>query len=338
MKHLWLAFCALFLCFSCAKDAPRTGWKYAQLLPHSTEAADCEKLSYTVGETTLYDSENSPIDYKILSAGSVHAALLYELGAADLVVGVCDAGYVVDSTLRRALLDGRLADFGNMLSPDRERMVEAGVNLILAPQVEGVDLGQLSSLGIPFVACADYMEATPLGRAEWMRYYGRLVGHGAQADSLFQSVEESYLNLCREGKARRKHPLRLLTDLPQGGTWLQPAGGSYLAALYADAGLLQCCRTGRGAGSVALSVEQVVAQAADADVWLIKYASPHDLTYTELLRQCPVAERIKAYRERKVWGCNTLCTPYYEQVPFHPDRLLDNLIHYAGHYFVPLGK
>lgn len=313
MKRLLVPLFALFALISCAPEAAHTPWRYAALAPDSL-----------------------PGPYRrVVAAETVHAALIRELGAEECIVGVCDAAYVADSALRALLSSGRMADFGSCLAPDVERIAAARPDAVLLSAVEGADRGAFAALQVPVVGLSDHMEAHPLARAEWARVIGRLVGRAAQADTLFSQVEARYDSLCRIARTLPAHP-RLLTDLPQGGAWYVPGGESYLARLYRDAGFLLPCSSGSRAGSVPLSVEQVVASAADADLWLIKYAAPADLTYAELLRQCPFAPRIKAFRERRVLGCNTLRCPYYEQTPFHPDLLLQDLLQGSRRYFQPL--
>ena len=313
MKRLILALFALSTLVSCAPDALHATWKYATLAPDSV-----------------------PGPYRrVLAAETLHAALIRELGAADCLVGVCDAGYVADSALHALLDSGCIAAFGSCFAPDCERLAAARPDALLLSDVQGADRTVFERLGKPIVPLVDYLEPHPLGRAEWARVIGRIVGRGEQADSLFAQVEARYDSLCRIASRRPDRPL-LLSDLPQGGTWYLPAADSYLAHLYRDAGFSLPWSDAKGAGSVPLSVEQVLASAAQADVWLIKYAAPADLTYEELLRQCPVAARIKAFRERRVMGCNTLRCPYYEHTPFHPDRLLQDLLQGSCIYYKPL--
>lgn len=311
MKQLCLPLLAILLCVGCATTPRESHWQYATLAPDLDEAA-------------------TPRYHSILCGSTVHAALLLELGARTSVAGLCDGQYAVDSTLRQAALP----DFGSSLSPDGERILASGVDALWISPVEGIDQSGFNQLGVPIVACSDYLEPTPLARAEWMRYYGRLVGEAERADSLFQAVEAAYLAACDESHT----PMQVLTDLPTAGKWYIPGSQSYLTRLYSDAGYtLPCSEAAADAtGSVCLSIEQVLAHAAEAEVWFIKYAAPEDLTYEQLARTYPFVEQIRAFREHRIYGCNTLHVPYYEQVPFHPERLLADLTRHTHHYFSPL--
>lgn len=275
---------------------------------------------------------------------SIHAALLYELGCQSQVVGLCDVPYVQHPALLRAVEAGRLADMGSAIRPEAERLAAARPDALLVSSMENRGYGPLQQLGIPIIECEDYMERSALGRAEWMRFFGLLFGCEARADSLFRAVSSRYdsLHTLAAGAARRP---TLLCDLKQGNTWYVPGGASYLGRLYADAGADYLFADQAVSGSAALSPEAVFARSREADVWLVKYGAKSDLTYEQLGADDPLYRQLKPWRECRVFGCNTYKTPFYEEVPFHPDLLLRDLIHvfhpellpgYRPRYFFPL--
>ena len=148
----------------------------------------------------------TPLERAVLFS-SVHAALLADLRALNAAGGVCDAAYVLHDTLRRCLADGRLADMGSSVQPDMERLARLRPDALWVSPFENAGYGALETLGVPIIECADYMETSALGRAEWMKFYGMLVGREAEADSLFAEVERSYRELA-ELAARRGHPVK----------------------------------------------------------------------------------------------------------------------------------
>ena len=292
---------------------------------------------------------------RLVCGSSVQASLIVRLGAADRLLGVLDKDYIVDSTLLRL----PLRDYGSITSPRLEQLAADRPGALLLSPVEGQSYGPLASLGIPIIDCRDYLEPTPLSQAAWMKFYGRLVGQAERADSLYEEVEKHYNALkitltAQEGSLPRtpeegdqraatsQLPPRgdggglLLVDLPMNGEWRVPCGGSYLGTLYRDAGLRYAFADIDGTGSTPLSIEKVVAEAAEADVWFIKYYAPDDWTYARLLGEYPFCERIKAFREHHVYGCNTAHVPYYEQAPFAPDLLLEDFAGRSQHFFTPL--
>ena len=257
---------------------------------------------------------------RVLPQSTVHAALLLRLGAADCLAGICDARFVVSPRLQRA----QLTDFGSGAAPDVERMKAAGVDAWWYAPFDGEHPSAVAQVGIPTVCCADYMETTPLGRAEWMRFYGRLVGRGAMADSLFEEEERAYRAMCERqttanDSARRP---RVMVDLAEHGTWYVPGGRSYVARVIADAGGRYVGADNAQAGSVPMDPERMLKRCADADLWVVKYGAPQELTYATLRQEHPLNAQFRPFREHRVWECNTLRRAYYEETPFAPSLLL----------------
>ena len=114
----------------------------------------------------------------------------------DAIIGVCEAEYIANPRIRESLAAGCITDIGSAMTPDRERIIGLNPDIILlSPYENASTYGNLESLGIPIIQCADYMETSALGRAEWMRFYGRLFGKGREADSLFTAIESRYYTL-----------------------------------------------------------------------------------------------------------------------------------------------
>lgn len=262
---------------------------------------------------------------------SVHAALLNDLGALSSVAGMCDLKYYSSSAVKEAYLAGGIADCGDSMMPDIERIISLHLDaVLLSPFENSGGYGQIEKLGIPLIECADYMERTPLGRAEWMRFFGRLFGRAAQADSLFAEVEQQYERLKAVGAKlhREKQELpSVMCDLITGSTWYTPGGQSSIARLYADAGARYIFADDTHTGSLTCSFEQIYQRGRDADYWLIRYNQPDtEKTYPELLTESSLYKGFKPFTEKRIYACNTAHVAYYEEVPFHPDRLLEDFI------------
>ena len=127
-------------------------------------------------------------------ATAVACGLIAELGCADAIAGVCEQEYIHPPDVQQGLRSGRVADFGNGMNPDIERiMATAPDALLLTPFEHSGGYGRAERLGIPIIECAEYMETSALGRAEWMRFYALLFGAEARGDSIFAAVERHYL-------------------------------------------------------------------------------------------------------------------------------------------------
>ena len=127
---------------------------------------------------------------------AVHCGLLDELGVSAAIAGVCEKEYLDLPAVTEGLAAGRIADFGNGMNPNIERIMDVAPDvLLLTPFEHSGGYGRVERLGIPIVECAEYMEVSPLARAEWIRFYGELFGQADTADSIFSAVEASYLAL-----------------------------------------------------------------------------------------------------------------------------------------------
>lgn len=261
---------------------------------------------------------------RIIVYTSVHAGALDELGAIQSVGGVADAQYFKIPYIKEGLASGKVADVGGSSEPSAEKIMAARPMAVMASVYEGADLAVLERLGIPFLKMADNMERTPLGRAEWIRFIGRLVGKGAEADSIFRNVEHEYTSLSQRVKGVTKRPTVLTENIYQ-GVWYLPGGASYQARIIADAGGHYLWEDDKSAGSLNLSFEQVAAKASDADVWMLKVYGT-ELTRETLLGMDRRYGYFKAVDRGGVWWSDTSVSQLYEEFPFHPEMLLKDYI------------
>ncbi len=262
---------------------------------------------------------------RVVAFSGIHATLLSDLDCLDAVAAVCDTAYIVSPSLRAALHSGKIADAGNSAHPDVERLLMLKSEALLVSPMEGAAYENLEKAGIPLVMCTDYMETSPLGRAEWMKFLGLLFGREDEADSLFNTVVLSYDSVKTVAGEAEKRP-SLMCDLRQGAAWYVPGGNSYLGCLYADAGADYLFADYEENGSVSLTFEGVLQRAAQADLWFVKYAATTPLTYEGIASDYSPYTRFAPWKNRRIYGCNTLNTPFYEEVPFHPDRLLRDVV------------
>ena len=206
-----------------------------------------------------------------------------------------------------------------------EKIIDLSPDIILlSPFENSGGYGRLDHIGVPIIECADYMEVSPLARAEWIEFYGMLFGAEEQADSIFNDVETRYKALAEEAKGLDSHPT-VMVDFPSGNTWYVPGGKSTIGRMIADAGGRYCFADDDNSGSVALSLEKVVSQCENADLWLFRYGG-EEKTLAGIANDYKVFSHLKAFADGNVYGCSTERTTFYESTPFHPDHLLEDFI------------
>jgi len=282
---------------------------------------------------SIFNFQFSIIKTPVRHAGvatAVHCGLLDELGVGSAIAGVCEKEYIDLPVVNEGLAAGRIADFGNGMNPNIERIMDVAPDiLLLTPFEHSGGYGRVERLGIPIIECAEYMEVSPLARAEWIRFYGELFGVSERADSIFHEVESNYLALKEKTHSKAspvKAGVSLLTEMLYGGQWFVPCGQSTMGMMFADAGANYLFANRKGSGSIALSFETVLDEAQNADVWLVKFNSQQPLTYSSLATDYQPYTRFRAYQQRHIYACDLAHNHFYEETPFHPDRLLRDLI------------
>lgn len=273
---------------------------------------------------------------------TVHNSLISELGAMDAIGGICNSKYVNGKELKARLASGKIVDCGVSLSPDLEKIIKLNPQVIMLSPFENNDkYAKVGELGISIIECADYMETSALGRAEWVRFYGLLLGKEDVADKMFADTESNYLKLKEMAAGLATKP-KVIIDQRYGQVWNVPGGVSAMGRLIEDAGGINPFASYKQSGSVPLAPEKVLAEAHDADIWFVRYNQEKEKTMKELGNDAPVNSQFKAYKEGRVYGCNTRYVDFYEETPFHPDRLLEDMIsamhpelsnHTTHHYY-----
>lgn len=254
---------------------------------------------------------------------SVYSGAVSELGALDAIAGVADGQYFSDPVMKRLIASGRIADVGSGMSPSAEKIVDLDADAVIVSPTQTQDLSNVSRIGIPVVKFYDYMESTPLGRAEWIKLIGYLYGAYPKADSIYDAVSSSYRDLADRAAGLSPRP-GVITEMPYSGVWNMPAGESYMARMLADAGADYVWASTEGTGSLNLDAAAVLDKGADADFWIIRSFGP--LTLSAMAADLPVSRHIKAWQTGGVFVSDTSVKPLFDEFPFHPDRLLSDYI------------
>mgnify|MGYP004649293627 FL=1 len=262
---------------------------------------------------------------KVVVYTSVHASIIDQLQESQQIVGVCEPRYIAAPSVKAGLQSGQIVDLGEATAPNVEKMIEIGAEVVIASPFQNSSYGPVEKIGIPIVEAADYMEPLPLGRTEWIRFYGLLFQKEALADSIFRATEQRYLDLKALTAACHERPT-VLAEKRYGSSWFVPAGNSYMAHLFADAGADYLFKDLSGSGSTPLAFETVFEKAVHADFWLIKYNRSDEMDYAELKAEYAPYENFDAFKNHRIYSCNTGRVPYYEEFPLHPDYLLKDLV------------
>ena len=283
----------------------------------------------STGARCTTDTVRTPVESNLVFTAP-HCQLLTELGCQNAITGVCDKDYInIPDIKSRAQADAKVAhpimDCGSSMQPDIERIIALHPeDLLISPFENSGGYGKLDKLRIPVIETADYMETSPLGRAEWIKLYGLLLG-SSKADSLFSAIEKEYLQLKAEA-AKLPLGLSILTERKTGNVWYVPGGKSTMGILLRDAHARYIFADDTHSGSLSMSPEQIIAKGNQVDVWAFKYFGGNALTKQDLLAEYQGYQALKAFQTGTVYETDTSCEPYFELTSFHPEILLREFI------------
>lgn len=250
---------------------------------------------------------------------AVHTSAINDLGMLSAVKGVADGAYYLpDDTVTSLLKDGKMADVGSSISPSVEKLIDLEPDALLMSPYAGNDASNVNRMDVPVIYMADYLEPTPRARTEWIILLGELYGCREHALEMYEHTMNSY-NYVKDIASRSEIKPKVIVDKPMSGTWYVPGGDSYLAKMIEDAGAYYPWSDNSSEGSIALDVAAVLDRGADADIWLIRDVK--DYNERDLSAELPRAESFRAFPSA-TYMCNTVMTPYYNLIAFHPDEVL----------------
>ena len=190
-------------------------------------------------EVTLYTVIDTLAPAKrIVAMSSSHAAMLDAIGCADRIVGLSGCKYIYNATLCKAIAEGKIGEVGYDSAFDFEKIRSLNPDIILIYGVAGETksmTSKLDELSIPYIYIGDYLEADPLGKAEWVVALATLCGEEERGAEFFAEVEERY-NTVREECKSLTHKPRVMLNTPYRDTWFMPPHNSYMVRLIEDAG------------------------------------------------------------------------------------------------------
>ena len=286
------------------------------------------------------DTVRTPVTSSVVFMGP-HCQLMYELGCKNAISGVCDMNYINIPDIKK-----RVVDCGSSMQPDIERIISLKPEaLLVSPFENSGGYGKLDKLHIPIIEAADYMESSPLGRAEWMKFYGMLFGEKvddekpspspaereryvsceSRADSLFARIEKEYLSLKAQA-AEMPKGLSILTERKTGNVWYVPGGQSTIGILLKDANARYIFEDDQHSGSLPMSPEQILAKGKQVDVWAFKYFGGAPLSQVQLLQEYDGYKALAAFNRGNIYQVDTSTVPYFELTSFHPELLLREFI------------
>ncbi len=319
--------------------------KYAQYFDYK-EIKGVQKLIFKIPyqgaqksfEHTIVHSKKKQHDNKVISVpvkkliatSTTHIPMIELLNAETTLIGFSNTKYISSKKTRVRIDNKKIKEVGKEGTINTEIILDLQPELIVGFAVNAIpkEYTTIENAGIPVLLNADWLEETPLGRAEWIKLFGVLFDKTEKADSIFNRIEESYLTAKKIAKSIQKQPTVLSGAIMSKGIWNLPAGESFVASFLKDANLDYLWKDTKGKGSLSLSFESVFEKAQNADFWI---APGYFSSKEQMLKNNPHYATFKAFKNGNIYTPVTKKGAtggvlYYELATVRPDLVLKDLI------------
>jgi iron complex transport system substrate-binding protein len=265
---------------------------------------------------------------RIICMSSSYVAMLSTIGKQETIAGVSGINFISDKYV--VANSDKIGDVGYDNNINYEMVVALNPDLVLLYGVMGASgmESKLRELGIPYLYLGEYVESSPLGKAEWMVAVGEITGARDKAVEIFSTISERYTALATEVSLAAKERKQVMLNTPYRDSWFIPSEQNYIARIIRDAGGEPFTIAGTGNSSQPIDIEQAYIWASEADVWLNVGACN---SLEELIRQNPKFADVKAVREKRVYNNNARQTTqggsdFWESGVVRPDVILQDLV------------
>lgn len=285
------------------------------------------------GEEVQISEENDgiitvPIQ-SIVVTSTTHIPSLELLEETNSLVGFPNLNYISSAATRARIDQGAIAELGINEDLNTEVLIDLKPDALVTFAVEGGNqtVTNIQQVGIPVLYNSDWTENHPLGKAEWIKFFGLLFDKFEEASEVFSAIETDYLAAKTLASNTTTSPT-VLSGAMYRDIWYLPQGDSWAAQFIKDAGGNYLWQDSKGSGSLSLNIESVLEKGQQADFWI----GPGQFSsYNQLAEANAAYEQFKAFQEQTVFTFTakkgaTGGVIYYELAPNRPDLVLKDMI------------
>ncbi|MGB0886916.1 MAG: ABC transporter substrate-binding protein [Vicingaceae bacterium] len=199
-----------------------------------------------------------------------HVAFLEKLGLENSIIALSGCDYVASSKIKKRIKNGAISEIGVDQNINYEMLVEKLPNFVMGYGIDASSntyINKLKTLQIDVVLNAEYMELTPLGKAEWIKFVAAFYDEDVKANKIFNQIENEYLELLKITKNVTKNPT-VFTGMPWNGAWYVPGAKSFQSQFFKDAGAQYLWLDNDEQASIVKDKEVIINDAFNADFWL----------------------------------------------------------------------
>lgn len=267
---------------------------------------------------------------RVITLSTTHVAMIDQLGEQESIQGVSGSGFIFNTKIRKRIEAGEVRDVGYDQGLSYESIVDLKPDVLFMYGVEGSVMAsaqKLAELNVPVVFCGDYLEAHPLGKAEWIRFFALFYKREMEADRFFDRIDSLYHAHKAVAGTVLDKPL-VLTGLPWKDTWYIAGGNSFASRLIEDAGGSYLWADHPSDQAIPMDLESVYSRAVNAEVWI----NPGAASSLDNLRNFDERfKKLKVVQSGRIYNNNARINTsggndYWESGSVRPDQVLHDLI------------
>lgn len=289
-----------------------------------------EEMAFTTLPSDAYDAIiGVPIE-KVVVTSTTHIPVLEMLGVERTLAAFPNTEFISSQKTRKLIENGQVKELGKNETINTEVLLDIQPEVVVGFSIDNRNKAYetIRKSNIPVVYNGDWTEQTPLGKAEWIKFFAPFFKKEKEADSIFSSIEKEYKNAKNRVQSVSGKPT-VLAGAMYKDVWYLPAGDSWAAQFLKDAGATYLWADTEGTGSLSLNFENVLEKGQNADFWI---GPSQFVSYEEIEDANKHYMNFKAFKDRKVFTFSLTRGPtggilYYELAPNRPDMVLKDLIH-----------
>ena len=266
---------------------------------------------------------------RIIVTSTTHIPSLVLLNEEKTLVGFPKLDYISSPKVRTLIDKNKIAELGNNQSLNIEQVLNLQPDVLIGYGLDSNNpvLYNLEKSGLKILFNGDWNEQSPLGKAEWIKFFGALYDKSIAADKIFSKIETDYKKTLNLVKNSTQKPTVLAGDIFE-DKWYLPQGSSWGSQFINDAKGNYLWSHTKGTGSLALSFETVFEKAKNAEIWI---TSGQFSTLDQMKKANPHYTQFQAFKNKKVYSFNRKKggkggALYYELAPNRPDIVLKDMV------------
>jgi len=258
---------------------------------------------------------------RIATTSTTHVPFFKSLQGLEQLVGCAYLTHVMDTTVLGLIDQGKIMELSDGNQIDKERLLIATPDIVLAfPFGNGTDMVK-STFNGPVLSVTEYLEPHPLGRVEWIKFFGMLLNKEEQAEELFTRIAQRYDSIKDRANRETDRPGVFFGSYWQ-GEWHASGGGSYMARITQHAGGKYLFDDHEGTANVSVSLEELVARSRQADYFGTVFYAEHAVRVNDMLGEDERLRQLVSKHGLKLFYGNTATVDLFGQAIVEPDVLL----------------